>query len=389
MSVAGGRRRAVFQVGPGIHGVRFTNRSLEEEEAVRQQRASSHRKRRVRSGKGAASYGARGMTARSARRYMRAIGATDWRPLVEAGVVLVTLTYPDGLWSMDGKVNRRHWDRFRDRWAYRYGGVQGTMVVEFQERGAPHFHAYLAMPALSVGETEAWCRESWAAVIGAGDEVLALWHAEGCGVTVERLPFFHPERAGAYFWAHNAKVAQKRPPQGYENPGRSWVIFGLERRLYEVEGCFRAGVEMVRFERKLVDRKRRRRCRKRASGAMRRLGRTACRKASYRAVVGLWALSDDGLGSGLALKRAAEVACGCRSCVPSAVMAGRRSVGRCRSHGVVGCGWCGRRAGEGPAGDPLVGPPALSAVCEALTLFGGDGTESATVSGAFQQVPLR
>ena len=342
---------------------------MEEEEAARQHRATSHRKRRVRSGT-SAPYGARGMTARSARRYMRTVGATDWTPLIEAGVVLVTLTYPDGLWSMDGRVNRRHWERFRDRWSYHFSKAQGTMVQEFQDdRGAPHFHAYLAMPALTVGQLEAWCREAWAAVIGADADMLALWHAEGCGVSVERLPFFHPERAGAYFWAHNAKVAQKRPPEGYDNPGQPWVIFGLERRLYETDGCFRAGVEMVRFERKLVDRKRRRRSRKRASGAMRRARRTAYRAASYRAVSGKWALSDDGIGSGLAMKRAAEAACGCGDCVPSVVSAVRRSVGRCSSHGVVGCGWCGRlRAREGPVGVPPAGPPAPS------TLFGTDGS---------------
>jgi hypothetical protein len=306
---------------------------------------------------------------------MRAVGATDWTPLIEAGVVLVTLTYPDGLWSMDGRVNRRHWERFAGRWTYRYGAIRGTMVVEFQERGAPHFHAYLAMPALTVGELEGWCRQAWAGVIGASCEVLALWHAEGCGVTVERVPFFHPERAGAYFWAHNAKVAQKRPPEDYENPGRSWVIFGLERRLYETEGCYRSGWEMVRFERKLVDRKRRSRSRKRATGAMRRAGRTAYRAASYRGIVGLWALSEDGIRWGLALKRAAEAACGCEDCVPVPAGVVGRAIGRCSSHGVVACGWCGRRrAREGPAGVPLAGPPALSASCGPLTLFGTGGS---------------
>jgi hypothetical protein len=62
---------------------------------------------------------------------------------------MITLTYP-GDWQLyvpNSRVLHRHREAFRTRWSKRFGMPIGVWIVEFQRRGAPHLHMYLALPA--------------------------------------------------------------------------------------------------------------------------------------------------------------------------------------------------------------------------------------------------
>lgn len=62
---------------------------------------------------------------------------------------MVTLTYPGDwrAWAASGPQIRKQIERFKSRWARRWGEpIRGVWVREFQERGAPHFHLYVGLP---------------------------------------------------------------------------------------------------------------------------------------------------------------------------------------------------------------------------------------------------
>ena len=69
-------------------------------------------------------------------------------------VTFVTLTYP-GEFPTDPRVYKGHLKEYRRRFEAKYGKVQAVWRLEFQERGAPHFHIfYLDCPFIEIGE---WC----------------------------------------------------------------------------------------------------------------------------------------------------------------------------------------------------------------------------------------
>lgn len=77
---------------------------------------------------------------KSRQRLMRKIAMIDSRA---AGLpVFLTVTYPEE-WSSDWEDWKRHLHNFRRDLVRRYLGVWGVWKMEFQKRGAPHFHLML------------------------------------------------------------------------------------------------------------------------------------------------------------------------------------------------------------------------------------------------------
>ncbi len=125
--------------------------------------------------------------------------------------VLVTLTYP-GQFSTDGREVKRHWDNMR-RWLARRG-VAGAWFMEFQARGAPHFHCFLTGEVPKQEVAAAWFR-----IVGSGDER----HLRA-GTRIEALRELHA--AGAYAAKYLKKQEQKEVPEGFSDVGRFWGLFG-------------------------------------------------------------------------------------------------------------------------------------------------------------------
>lgn len=112
-----------------------------------------------------------GLSPNAARRCKRAFlntkelneGIPDW----------VGLTYPEE-WPRDGQVVKRHMDTF-GKWAIRQGWCFGW-ALEYQSRGAPHFHLVLQRgntnPDSKSPEYKAFrekLAKKWFKVVGSGD----------------------------------------------------------------------------------------------------------------------------------------------------------------------------------------------------------------------------
>ncbi len=152
-----------------------------------------------------------------------------------------TLTYPsdfptDGLKVREDRRKFGQWLRRR--------GFQFATVLEFQERGAPHFHfvidGFLPKEDLS---------RRWFEIVGSGDEK-HLWagtRIEFCGRSEQAMRYM----ASIYAAKKNQ---QKQVPEGYKNVGRFWTtsrsLVQPVRSEIELPNCVM--VQKVRALRKLV-----------------------------------------------------------------------------------------------------------------------------------------
>jgi len=109
-------------------------------------------------------------SADSRRRLLKHVARIDlenlgYRPM------FITLTYPDK-WADSSAVWKRHIEAMRKRLEREYGQHATLWKLEFQKRGAPHFHL-IWFRRTSVGEIRKLRRNlsvQWAAVVGSGDE---------------------------------------------------------------------------------------------------------------------------------------------------------------------------------------------------------------------------
>ena len=128
--------------------------------------------------------------------------------------VMVTLTYPE-TFPGTGPICKGHLRALIER-ARRMGMfLRDTWVwwIEFQARGAPHFHL------VSTGWVgKAWAARTWAEITGGN---------EASCTRVEGLR--KPEAAGAYAAKYAAKQEQKAIPEGFKDIGRFWGMVGLAR----------------------------------------------------------------------------------------------------------------------------------------------------------------
>lgn len=123
---------------------------------------------------------------------------------------MVTLTYP-GDYESDGKVVKGHLNRFLS-WARAKGFGRYVWFLEFQRRGAPHFHVLLENDATEYREE---ISRRWYAAVGSGDEK----HLRA-GTNTERLR--SEDGAARYAAKYASKIEQKRVPIEYTNVGRFW-----------------------------------------------------------------------------------------------------------------------------------------------------------------------
>lgn len=79
--------------------------------------------------------------------------------------LLITLTYPRE-WSPDPRDWKRHLDSFSKRLARTYPKAAAVWVIEFQKRGAPHFHLLVVgVPKIE----KSWLSRAWYEVVGSKD----------------------------------------------------------------------------------------------------------------------------------------------------------------------------------------------------------------------------
>jgi hypothetical protein len=125
--------------------------------------------------------------------------------------VMCTLTYP-GAFTKDGREVKRHWARMR-QWLVEQGR-RGLWNLEFQGRGAPHYHMFMDGPVPYDAVAQHWYK-----IVGSGD----LRHL-AAGTRIEMLE--KPHAMAAYAAKYATKNEQKEVPEGFEAVGRFWGSFG-------------------------------------------------------------------------------------------------------------------------------------------------------------------
>lgn len=139
---------------------------------------------------------------------------------------MVTFTYPadhyateatGGNFMTDGRAVKEMWRRTR-QWLTRKG-VGGIWFLEFQARGAPHFHVLTNRPLTPQESYD--LRKYWAKLVGSK----CPYHRT-MGVKAETLR--SPHAAGMYAAKYSAKSDQKEIPPAFEQVGRFWGKFGIK-----------------------------------------------------------------------------------------------------------------------------------------------------------------
>jgi hypothetical protein len=177
----------------------------------------------------------------------------------DGALAMVTLTLP-GDWkplAPNGKAFKQLVEKFRRRWTRAGLSWRCLWKLEFQRRGAPHWHGLLRVPALVKGERfETWLSRAWADTVGASKEFDDVdkngrWTSEytrhlsaGTGVDFSGKDFSDPTRIAMYFAGHSAKSADGKEYQHIvpakwqapgQGPGRFWGFCGLQKALVEVD----------------------------------------------------------------------------------------------------------------------------------------------------------
>lgn len=185
----------------------------------------------------------------------RTFAELDYSPLVESGRVpaMVTLTYP-GDWEVvapDGASVKRHMVLWRKRFQREYDEpARYIWKLEFQRRGAPHIHLWMA-PPMSPGRSgrtfAQWLSETWADIVDHADPVQKARHRlAGTAIDVRSgLRACDSKRLAIYFTKHSSpnvhgnKEYQHVVPELWQQPGRGpgrfWGVYGLKKALAVVE----------------------------------------------------------------------------------------------------------------------------------------------------------
>lgn len=125
---------------------------------------------------------------------------------------MVTLTYP-ARYSNDGKAVKRHLKRFIQRCQRRWRPLAYLWFIEFQARGAPHFHILLSCQVQTVDYQ--WVAAAWYEIVDSGDSKHYL-----AGTRTERIT--KPDGARRYAVKYAFKMRQKHVPKAYQDVGRFW-----------------------------------------------------------------------------------------------------------------------------------------------------------------------
>jgi len=249
-------------VGPGIVRLGWTNPVRAEKESERA--LNRHRldmaaeTDRIKAGRDMSDPPGRAITewSRKSRAAMcRTFAELDYTPLVESGRVpaMITLTYP-GDWECvapDGASVKRQMVLWRKRFQREWGeSARYIWKLEFQRRGAPHIHLWMAPPD-TVGRSgrkfRDWLSQVWADIVAHPDPEQRARHLlAGTAVDVlNGLRACDPKRLAIYFTKHSSpnqlgdKEYQHIVPEAWQQPGRGpgrfWGVHGLDRATAVVE----------------------------------------------------------------------------------------------------------------------------------------------------------
>jgi hypothetical protein len=217
-------------------------------------------------------------SAKSRARLVETVASLDYSAWnrADGDLAMVTLTLP-GDWQAvapSGGVFKRMLEKLRLRWRKAVDAPwRSIWKLEFQRRGAPHWHALMRVPVLVKGVPfHDWLSKTWADVVGASKVVDGLdkdgkdsseyiRHLRaGTGIDFSGEDFSDPRRISMYFLGHSTKNQDGKEYQHIvpeewradgSGPGRFWGYTGLEKAVVEFSVTEADKVRLDRVLRKI------------------------------------------------------------------------------------------------------------------------------------------
>lgn len=173
----------------------------------------------------------------SRRRMELRFRESDWPQ--HRTLAFITLTWPRHF-SADPTDWKRALRAWRSAYERRWGPVVGIWALEFQRRGAPHFHLAIAGPkGVPIDELREWNARTWYRIAGHGDERHLAQHSKPGHCKKAR----HPNELLGYLQKATGRLAreltkrrQKELPKWLTDldggAGRWWGLWRLENAAF-------------------------------------------------------------------------------------------------------------------------------------------------------------
>ena len=133
-------------------------------------------------------------------------------------VSFVTLTYPAD-YSSDGREVKRQLNNVLTAMRARWSGLHYVWFLEFQFRGAPHFH--LVLSVVPSEDNRLWLARYWSRLVSrnpADRQKSLMVHSRSRAFEAIRLS----DGVKRYALKYALKTYQKRVPDSYQSVGRFW-----------------------------------------------------------------------------------------------------------------------------------------------------------------------
>lgn len=165
----------------------------------------------------------RGMSSKSRKRMMEAIA--QWRDFDHRTAYFITITYHEE-WGVSFEAWKRDIEVFVKRMKRKFDNTGGLWKLEFQQRGAPHFHLIVSGLSRVHSEVMEWVTKNWGEIAHQNSEYRGLYATNVRRITSLRHAMHYA-----------AKYMTKSVPV-YVNPdeetgeleliptGRIWAVFG-------------------------------------------------------------------------------------------------------------------------------------------------------------------
>jgi hypothetical protein len=163
---------------------------------------------------------------------------------VDASPILISqfcLTYHEKRPS--GRETKHHVNMWLKRLNRAFPEICYLWILEFQERGVPHFHIFLSYPRDTPGLQEMMA-EAWHEIADSDSEEHLCFHLHPKNFIAWEMGM------GGYVCKYLDKEHQKRIPEGFEGVGRFW---GCSRGLRRVERVVNLEELDEKFTREIVD----------------------------------------------------------------------------------------------------------------------------------------
>lgn len=150
--------------------------------------------------------------------------------------LFVTLTY-GAEYPTDGKIVKKHLKSMRD-WMAKQGVSKGVWFLEFQKRGAPHFHFFVeanhSLTSLKVAT--AWARriKNYLPTEESRRKLIAVHQGQVKNGRPCVEPVKKPHALSYYGTKYATKSHQKEVPDEYQNVGRFWGYWGDAKPSFQV-----------------------------------------------------------------------------------------------------------------------------------------------------------